>query len=115
MSPPLTGCSAMQGQNLSHPWEHHIQKDGGGGSGPTPKTLSPATSCLDSVRLFSEQRVYLAGSQGLAFVLSQPLPSLDLVASPLGHPSLVQILPENKEETSCGTGISSSGPGPRKL
>ena len=60
----------MQGQNLSHPGEHHIQKDGGGGSGPTPKTLSPATSCLDSVRLFSEQRVHLAGSQGLAFVLS---------------------------------------------
>lgn len=60
---------------------------------PTPKPLSTATSCLDSVRLFSEQRVHLAGSQGLAFVLSQPLPNLDLVAFPPGHPSLVQILP----------------------
>ena len=82
---------------------------------PTPKPLSTATSCLDSVRLFSEQRVHLAGSQGLAFVLSQPLPNLYLVAFPPGHPSLVQILPREQGETGCGTGSSSSGPGSRRL
>lgn len=27
---PLTGCSVTQGQDLSHPWEHHIQRDGQG-------------------------------------------------------------------------------------
>ena len=52
---------------------------------PTPEPLSTATSCLDSVSLFSEQRVHTAGSRGLAFVLSQPLPNLNLVASPPGH------------------------------
>ena len=77
---------------------------------PTPKPLSTATSCLDLVSLFSEQRVHTAGSQGLAFVLSQPLPNLNPVASPLGHPAAAAAKSLQSCPTLCDP-IDGSPPG----
>lgn len=92
-------------------WEHRIPKDGQG----RLWTALQTTLCFHLLaRLGAGGAIAVSRepwwSLGLASVFSQLLPSLDLVASPLGHPGVVQILPQELEEET-GPGIDSSPSG----